>query len=392
MKKQRLISLKYPISWALILFGLYLLSLYSYLLFHNIAEIFSIVVACGIFMIMWNSRRFIDNNYLLFIGIAYLFIACLDLAHTLAYPGMGVFPSASTNLAAQLWIAARYIEGLSLLIALIFVHRKLKVSFVFISYAVAVFLLLGSIIWNTFPDCFIEGIGLTPFKKISEYIISLILLTSAVLLIRMRSSFETNALKLLVASIILTIASEISFTLYTQAYGPINLIGHYFKIISFYLIYKALIQTGLVKPFNLLFRNLRQSEEMLRKSEARYRGIIEDQTELICRFKPDGTLTFVNMAFCRYFGKKGDELVGHKFMSFIPEDEHKAVVEHFASFSRENPVATHEHRAIAPGGEICWQQWTNRAIYDDEDHLIEFQSVGSDITKRKLAEEAGSHE
>jgi PAS domain S-box-containing protein len=264
----------------------------------------------------------------------------------------------------------------------------LKVTFVFIGYVVAVFLLLGSIIWKIFPECFNEVIGLTPFKKISEYIIALTLFTSVVLLIRMRSSFGTDVLKFLVASIMLTIASEISFTLYTQAYGPFNLIGHYFKIISFYLIYKAFIQTGLVKPYNLLFRNLKQSQEVLRKSEARYRGIVEDQTEVICRFTPDGTHTFVNVAYCRYFGKKGDELVGHKFMSFIPEDDHKAVEEHFASFSPENPVATHEHRAIAPSGEIRWQQWTNRAIYDKQGHLIEFQSVGRDITKRKLAEEA----
>jgi len=127
---------------------------------------------------------------------------------------------------------------------------------------------------------------------------------------------------------------------------------------------------------------------VLRKSEARYRGIVEDQTELICRFTPDGTLTFVNEAYCRYFGKEGDELVGHKFMRFIPEEEHEMVEEHFASFSQENPVATHEHRAVAPDGEIRWQQWTNRAIYDEQGHLTEFQSVGGDITQHKRDEEA----
>ena len=93
MKREPLIQKQYLVifPWMLILFGLYLTSLYSYLLFHSLAEIFSIVVACGIFMITWNARRFLDNNYLLFIGIAYLFIGCFDLLHTLAYKGMGVF-------------------------------------------------------------------------------------------------------------------------------------------------------------------------------------------------------------------------------------------------------------------------------------------------------------
>jgi hypothetical protein len=69
---------------TLILLGLYLTNLYNYLLFHSFAEIFSIVIACAIFMVSWNSRKFLDNDYLLFIGIAYLFIAGLDLIHTFA--------------------------------------------------------------------------------------------------------------------------------------------------------------------------------------------------------------------------------------------------------------------------------------------------------------------
>jgi hypothetical protein len=112
------------LAWMLILFGLYLTSLYSYLLFHSTAEIFSIVVACSVFMVAWNSRRFLDNNYLLFLGIAYLFVALLDLMHTLAYTGMGVFPGYATNLPTELWIAARYVESLSLLIAPFLLKRR----------------------------------------------------------------------------------------------------------------------------------------------------------------------------------------------------------------------------------------------------------------------------
>ena len=86
------------IAGILILFGLYLSSLYNYLLFHSLAEIFSIVVACGIFIVVWNSRRILDNNDLLFLGIAFLFIGALDLVHTLGYTGMGIFQGYGTNL------------------------------------------------------------------------------------------------------------------------------------------------------------------------------------------------------------------------------------------------------------------------------------------------------
>jgi len=252
------------LSGALVLFVLYLASLYNFLLFHSLAEIFSIVVAFSIFIVAWNSRRFVDNSYLLFIGIAYLFIGGLDTIHTLAYTGMGVFPGYDTNLPAQFWVVARYVESFSLLFAPLFLGRKLRVNVVILGHVVVLLVSLVSIFyWNIFPDCFVEGVGLTPFKKISEYIICLILAASILLLLRKRGEFDTEVLQLLIASITTTIGSELIFTSYVHAYGFPNLMGHFFKIISFYLIYRALIRTGLVRPYDLLFRNLRQSEESL---------------------------------------------------------------------------------------------------------------------------------
>ena len=270
MKREAVIPSSFIVvfSWVLVLSGLYLTSLYSYLLFHSLSEIFSVVVACGIFMVAWNSRQFLDNNYLLFIGIAYLFVGSLDLLHTLAYKGMGVFQGYGANLPTQLWIAARYIESFSLLIAPLVLGRKLRSSFVLMGYLLAVVILLASIFhWRIFPDCFVEGVGLTPFKKISEYIICFILIGSIALLVRKQKEFDRVILRFLVASILLTIAAELAFTSYISVYGIANLFGHLCKIISFYLIYKAIIETGLTKPYDVLFRNLKQSEEALRGKE-----------------------------------------------------------------------------------------------------------------------------
>ncbi len=250
--------------WIVILAGLYLSSLHNYLLFHSLSEIFSIFVACGIFVVAWNSRRFLDNNYLLFLGIAYLFIGGLDLVHTLAYKGMGIFSGYDANLPTQLWISARYIESMSLLIAPLFIPRKLNTRVVFMSYAVLVSLMLASIFyWNIFPDCFIEGTGLTRFKKISEYFICLLLMGSVFLLFQKQKEFDKNIFRLLIASILLTIGSELAFTFYIKVHGLSNLIGHFLKLISFYFIYKSIIESGFVKPYSLLFRNLKQREEEL---------------------------------------------------------------------------------------------------------------------------------
>lgn len=129
-----------------------------------------------------------------------------------------------------------------------------------------------------------------------------------------------------------------------------------------------------------------EMEQKLRRSEVRYRTVVENQTEMICRCKPDGTLTFVNNAYCHYFAKKKDELVGINFILLIPEEDRKKVGRHFTSLSQEKPIFSLEHRCMAPDGRIHWQEWTNRGFFDDQGNLNEVQAVGRDITDRKYAE------
>ncbi len=130
------------------------------------------------------------------------------------------------------------------------------------------------------------------------------------------------------------------------------------------------------------------AEQALRDSEKRYRDVVEDQTEFICRFTPDGILTFVNDAYCRYFGLKQDECIGKRHSVVIPPDDLDLMKEHIRSLTHENPAGFIEHRVIMPSGEVNWQYWSDRAIFGKDDHVAEYQSVGKDITKRKAAEEA----
>ena len=132
----------------------------------------------------------------------------------------------------------------------------------------------------------------------------------------------------------------------------------------------------------------KETERALAQSEHRYRAVVEDQTELVCRFRPDGTVLFVNEAYCRYFGRTREELEGNSGFPHHSEAEMAGILEYLAALGPDNPVSTRRHAIVAPDGEIRWQEWTNRAMFDDQGQVMEFQGVGRDVTDIQRAEEA----
>jgi PAS domain S-box-containing protein len=132
----------------------------------------------------------------------------------------------------------------------------------------------------------------------------------------------------------------------------------------------------------------KRAEEALRQSEARYRSILEDQTELICRYLPDGRLSFVNEAYTRYYGESAQNLINTNFLPHIPEPDMSMVLKKISEITPKEPVIVYEHKIFKPNGELRWQRWSHRGIYDPNNTLIEHQAVGWDITEQKQAEEA----
>ncbi len=132
----------------------------------------------------------------------------------------------------------------------------------------------------------------------------------------------------------------------------------------------------------------KQPDEGFVYSQHRYPIIIEDQAELIRCFSLDGTLTFINDAYCRFFNEKREQLIGRHFMQFVPIEDQEAIKKHLASLDRNNAVKTIEHRISQSAGDFRWQEWTDRAIFNGQGRLIAFQSIGRDISEKKQMEEA----
>ncbi len=130
----------------------------------------------------------------------------------------------------------------------------------------------------------------------------------------------------------------------------------------------------------------KRAEELLKLSEARYRAIVEGQTDLVCRCLPDGTLTFVNSAYCHYFDRAPDELLGASFAPLIAEGDRVGALARVRGCDAAHPHDTQEHRVVRGDGALRWVQWRNQAILDADDALIEIQSVGRDVTEQRAME------
>ena len=244
-----------------LLSGLYWLSRLNYPLFHSFADMVVVFIAASVFVIIWNGRHLLDNQYYLFIGIAFLFFAFFDFLHLLGNKGMTIFTGYG-NLGPTFYIISRYLLSISFVLAPLFVKRKIKTAWLFLAFlSITIVVLLSIFYWKNFPPMYLESTGLTSFKVISDYVIGFLFLLATGLLLQVRRSFDAKVMQYILFSLIFFIITGLSFTLYTDPFGLTNAIGHYLQIASFAMIYLAFVETGLAKPQNLLFRNLKQRNE-----------------------------------------------------------------------------------------------------------------------------------
>jgi PAS domain S-box-containing protein len=372
------------LAWGLCFVALYASSGYSYLLFHTLVELFSILIAFLVFALVWNTRRMLDNQYLLFLGVSFLFSGALVLAHTLAYQGMEVFPGYNADLSTQMWIAFRYVFSISFLLAPFFINRRVPIAMVVAAYGAVTAVLVVSIFSGTFPTCYRDGVGMTPFKIFSEYAVSLLLLAALGLLIRKRDAFDRGIFFLLCGSVAASVLSAISYTQYVAVIGTANMAGHLFELIANYLIYRAVVVAGLVEPTSILFRNLKQSEARIRDSEERYRSLVDLSPDAIV-VRSEGVYRYVNPAGVKLFGAfSADELVNRKVMDLTPPDHREAVAAQAGRIREGTVMPLTESQVLRfDGRSVDIEATETGTLYEGRPAV---QAIIRDITDRKRAE------
>lgn len=259
---------EYALWGTLTVLGLYAARVvFGYAVFHTFVELYAVTVAIGTFMVTWNARRLIDNDYLLFLGISFFFVAGADALHMMTYKDVAVFKGYSEyELPTQLWLVGRYLQASAIVIAPVFVRRRLHPSAAFGAYLAITAALVAATFTGLFPSVLPEPGGLTAFKIGSEWLVIAAFGVGLIGLFANRRHFDPQVLRLLAVSIAAGIAAEFAFTLYGDPFAAPNFIGHLLRLVTYFALYRAIIVTGVGRPRAVLARQLQRANQQLETS------------------------------------------------------------------------------------------------------------------------------
>ena len=371
-RKKRLYLLKATVLFNLTLVILYLVSLKNYLIFHSLAEIFSIIIGGAIFLVVWNARSFIDDNFLIITGTGILFVVIMDLIYTLAYEGVSVFRNPTMDAASQLWIVARYMQSLLFIAAVLLMNHRINKWFLLITFSSVNLLIYGSIfLWDFFPVCYVEGQGFTLFKIINEYLIIAFFLVTMWVFYSIRTKFNPKMYRLFQTFFLLSILSELCFTYYLNTFIFVNFIGYVTKIYAFYALYSAFVSEAYIEPY-------RKVEVISGQNIHRLKVAIKGSNVSAFSMDMEGVCIW---AFNPAFNIPLEEFIGKKPNEAMPPEDAKkmtSIVEHVITTGE----SIHKQRLELSRGDLKhWFELSVEPARDSQGTITELDFSLIDITE-----------
>lgn len=393
------------------------IGLSNYLLFHTLIEIFTITIGFSIFIISKNTHKVSQNNYFIFLGISFLIVSVFELTHTLSLNGLNIIKGSTYNISVQISLIARYMEAFTFLMFCILLKREnkpIKIKYIANAYYICSILLFASVCyWRLFPVCYIDGAGFTDFKKASEFVICLILTQSMGIIIKNKKKPYEEISSFLIFALSAMVLSEICFILYENYNDRFSIAGHVFKLLSYYLIYKAIIENTLEKPYNMLFYKLTdinhnlesRTSELLKinrklNEEIAERELFEEKLKVskknyqeLLDFLPfavfthcDGKIVFINNAALKLFNfKEYKDMLGKDVLDLVHPDYHETALKRMKQVYNNESTELKEYKFLNSEGKVINVE-TKAGSYTFKDKPAGI-SVLMDIRERKIVEE-----
>lgn len=336
----------------LFIIAAFVISTKEFMLLHITIELASIVIGFSIYIMAKNTHKVSQNNYFLFLGTTFFLVSSFDSLHVLSYANSSIFINDSYNISLLFRTAARCFQASSLIIFCLFLFKQDKpakikrlLTIYFITGAIVLITILHG---NVFPKLYIDGVGFTTYKLISEIFICLLFGCVLILIIKSKKKINADISLYLFFAVLVLILSELCFIFYKSDSDILNTAGHITKLISFYLIYKAIVQTTLENPYNILFYKLTEInssleiktrllmqinkklndeiqernliEEKLRESKRKYQALL-DYLPYAVLTNSAGKIAYVNNAALDLLkAKKYKDLLGKDILEIIHPD------------------------------------------------------------------------
>lgn len=360
-----------------------------YLPLHTSLEILSVTIAALVFATGWHSFQHEISGNLRRISVLFLGVALLDFSHTLSFAGMPDFITPNNpEKAIAFWLAARTLAATALLVAAFRSWERPAQSRLIALPLLALVLLLH--IWflyypHTLPRTYIQGEGLTLFKRTYEYGLIAAYAVAAVALLRHTTQprhFNTSGL---FAASALMAMSEFFLTRYADVDDFNNLLGHLYKCTAYLFLYRVFF----VETVRLPYQQLQQSRahlqgtlRTLRAQREELDAFFNTNLDLFCIADDKGHLLRVNPEWETLLGYRGSEITGRRFIDFVhPEDVAETLVEH-ERLRNNGDMQLFQNRYRCRDGSYRHIEW--RAT--QRGNLL--YAAARDITERKLHEES----
>lgn len=364
----------------------YVLNTSSYALVHLLTEFTSIAIYTGVFMVAWNTRKTIENGYVLVVGLAGIYVAGLDTLHSLTFSGVVPVPASSVDLPGQLWLAARYLQAISLVVAPAFAGRRVasaRVMWVFGALATAS---AGAVWWLNSAATSAHG-TINALSGASPYLIVAALVVALAGLDVRRRAQDAEVFTLMTAAIGCLLVAEAALALFPDPYALPNYLGHLLRVAGAVMIYRALVEAAISRPFDVLFRDYSQAADALKQSDRRARITFEQAILGILEVDLEGHIMRANHRLATLTGREYDSLIGICAEDLTCAEDRAAERELFSALVAGSINEYRlQKRICGPDGVHTWFSANRSSVIGEDGRAEYYIEMLDDITAQRETE------